>query len=135
MPIDYSIDHARRVVIARGSGVFSDADVFGYQREVWSRPDVAGYDELVDMTDVQEVALPSAERMRALAALSATMDAHQGGAKLAIIAPHDAAFGLGRMYETYRGFQPASKKEVAVFRTAREALAFLGVEGPVEGLE
>ena len=87
------------------------------------------------MTDVQEVAFPSADRMRALATLSASMDMPQGGAKLAIIAPHDAAFGLGRMYEAYRGFQPASKKEVAGFCPAREALAFLGVEGPVEGTE
>ena len=41
----YQIDHARRLVVARGKGVFADADVFAYQREDWSQPDVAGYDE------------------------------------------------------------------------------------------
>src|SRR5262245_5708623 len=128
MPIDYTIDHERKVVVARGRGVFSDADVFGYQQEVWSRPEVAGYNERVDMTQVHEIALPSADRMRALASLSAKMDLPQGGTKLAIIAPQDSAFGLGRMYEAYRSFQPASTKEVAVFRTEREALAFLGIK-------
>ena len=43
---------------------------------------------------------------------------------------HDA-YGLGRMYEAYRSFQPGSTKEVAVFRTAPEALAFLGLHGVV----
>jgi hypothetical protein len=47
---------------------------------------------------------------------------------MAIVAPEDFAFGLGRMYEAYRGFEPAGKKEVGVFRTLREALEFLGLE-------
>jgi hypothetical protein len=35
MPIDYLIDHDRRFVQARGRGILTDADVFGYQHEVW----------------------------------------------------------------------------------------------------
>jgi hypothetical protein len=50
VPIDYLINHERRVVLARCRGVLTDEDVFGYQHEVWSRPEVAGYDELVDMS-------------------------------------------------------------------------------------
>jgi len=38
-------------------GVLSDADVFGYQKEVWSRPDVAGYNELVDVSAVEKFAV------------------------------------------------------------------------------
>lgn len=128
MPIVYTIVHERRLVVARGRGEFTDADVFGYQQEVWSRADVAGYHELVDMTEVVAIALPSTERMRELAALSAGMDPPHDSAKMAIVAPQDFAFGLGRMYEAYRGFEPASKKEVGVFRTLREALEFLGLE-------
>jgi hypothetical protein len=131
MPIEYEIDHTRRVVIARGRGVLEDADFFGYQRDVWSRDDVEGYDELVDMRAVDDIIMPSADRMRALASLSAEMDAPQASAKLAIIAPQDFAYGLGRMYEAYRSFQPPSTKEVMVFRTAAEAIAFLGLSGVV----
>ena len=133
MPIDYEIDHEHRIVIARGRGVLTDADVFGYQEKVWSLPEVAGYDELVDMTDVESVILPSADRMRDLATLSAGMDPKLGSARMAIVATRDEHYGLGRMYEAYRSFQPESRKEVAVFRTAREALAFLGKEGMVPG--
>jgi len=131
VPIEYRIHYEHRIVIARGRGAFTTADVFGYQREVWSREDVAGFNELVDMTAVTEIVTASAERMRELASLSAGMDPSGGSAKMAIVAPQDIAFGLGRMYETYRSLEPASKKEVSVFRTISEALAFLGLAGVV----
>jgi hypothetical protein len=128
VPIEYRIEHSRRLVLARATGNLSDADVFGYQREVWSRPDVAGYDELVDMREVGEVGNPSADRLRDLAAVSATVDPTESPCKLAIVAPQDIAFGLGRMYKAYRGLDRRSTKEVGVFRTLPEALAFLGVK-------
>ena len=57
MPIVHRIDHERRLVVAEGRGIVTDQDVFGYQRDVWSRPEVAGYDELVDMSEVEDIAL------------------------------------------------------------------------------
>lgn len=45
MPIDYRIDFDQRVVFAKARELLTDQDVFGYQEEVWSRPDVAGIDE------------------------------------------------------------------------------------------
>jgi hypothetical protein len=71
MPIDYLIDHQQRVVLARGRGVLTDEDVSGYQHEVWSRPEMASYDELVDMSEVEQIVLPSVGRVRTLARLSA----------------------------------------------------------------
>src|SRR5205085_328644 len=103
MPIEYRIDTRRGLVVATAHGTLTDEDVFGYQREVWSRPDVAGYDELVDMSRVERIVLPAADRVRELAAVSAAMDDPAPGARFAIYAPTDLAFGLGRMYEVYRG--------------------------------
>lgn len=125
MSIDYSIDRMRRIVFARGRGVFTHRDVFDYQREVWSRPDVAGFHELVDMTDVQEIEQPSAQRMQDLADLSAATDPPTAETKFAIVAADDLAFGLGRMYEAYRGMNTRSTKKVAVFRTLAEAMQWL----------
>jgi hypothetical protein len=132
MPIEYHIDHERRLVFARGKGTFTGEDVFGYQRDVWSRPEVAGYDELVDMTQVEHIALPSAERVRELAKLSSGMDARSSASRFAIVAPAEFAFGLGRMYEAYRNLDDRSTKKVSVFRTLDEALAFLGVSVSVK---
>lgn len=127
MPIEFTIDHARRLVTATARGTVTGEDVFGYQRSVWSRADVQGYNELLDMRAVEALALPSVDNMRALAELSASMDAPQTSSKFAIVATTDEAFGLSRMYETYRHLEGKSTKEVAVFRTITEAYAYLGV--------
>ena len=126
MPIEYRIHTQLRRVIATAHGALTDADVFGYQNEVWSRADVAGFDELVDMTRVDHVELPvpSAERLRTLAATSADMDA-AGSSRFAIVAPGDLAYGLGRMYGIYREMDRRSSKEVRVFRSMEDALAWL----------
>src|SRR5580704_6886512 len=91
MPIEYRIDHDRRIVFATGRGTMTDADVFGYQRAVWSQAAVAGYHELMDMTHVEAIAEPSAERVRDLASLSAEMDPAGIASKFAIVAPQDVA--------------------------------------------
>ena len=124
MPIQYEIDHERRLVRARASGVMTDDDVFGYQHEAWSRPEVAGYDEIVDMTAVERIALPSLARIKDLAALSSKMDAGRGLSRFAIVAPGDVAFMLGRLYKAIRGLAGGTKR-VGVFRTAAEADEFL----------
>jgi hypothetical protein len=60
--ITYRVDRERRLVLAEGHGTVTDQDVFGYQREVWSRSDVAGFSELVDMTRVRHLETPSGAR-------------------------------------------------------------------------
>ena len=125
MPITYRIDHARKLVIARGYGLFAAEDVFSYQRQVWSGADVAGYNELVDMTHVSEVVQPSAQRIRDLASIAAGMDQSAASSRFAIVAPSDLAYGLGRMFQVYREAERCSTKEVGVYRTMAEALEFL----------
>jgi hypothetical protein len=131
MPIEYLIDHVHRLVRATGRGTLSGNDIFAYQREVWSRPDVVGYNELMDMTDVGRIHLEagaeSGERLRQLAGLAASMDREGPSTKFAIVAPSDEAFGLGRMYEAYRRLEDRSLKQVGVFRSMDEARAFLGL--------
>jgi hypothetical protein len=130
MPIEYAIDHQRRLVTATGRGTLTDRDVFGYQRQVWSQPAVSGYNELVDMSAVEHIALESISRVVQLARTSAGMDPSSRWSKFAIVAPKDVAFGLGRMYQSYRSQEEHSTKEVGVFRSLPEALKFLGIESP-----
>ncbi len=132
MPIEYRILHNLRLVAARGQDMVSAEDIFGYQREVWSRPDIVGYNELVDMTQTKGIVSPSPDRMRELAALSASMDSPPTWTRFAIVAPQDLAFALGELYEAYRRLEPKSTKDVSVFRTLPEALAFLDIEGKLE---
>ncbi len=133
MPIDYRIDFDQRVVFAKARGSLTDQDVFAYQEEVWSAPEVAGFDELVDMTEVDEIIHPPTERVRALANKSAKMDRPELASRFAVVAPQDFAYGLGRMYGTYRELNPGSTKKVAVFRSRKAALNWLGIEDPTIG--
>lgn len=110
----------------KGRGTLTGDDVFGYQRDVWSSPAVQGYDELMDMSDVERIDLTSVRKLKDLAALSADMDPPATPSKFAIVAPKDEAFGLGRMYETYRRLEGKSTKQVGVFRSLEEAMEFLG---------
>jgi len=108
----------------------SEPEALEYQREVWSKPEVAGYDELVDVWQVGEFVVPIhlGPRMRELANESSTMDAPEQPSKFAIVAPEQFAFGMARMYQTYRELQPRSTKIVGVFRTLPEALSFLSID-------
>ena len=104
MPIDYGIDRERRLVVCAPYGILTDQDIFGYQRDVWSLPEVAGFDEFVDMSAVEHIALPHAKRVEDLARLASQMDAESGAApgRMAIFASSDIAFGLGRMFQAHR---------------------------------
>jgi hypothetical protein len=136
MPLEYDIDHARRLVTARGRGILTYQEMIEYQSAVWSRPDVDGYDELVDVTAVEDFAQPSTEKVRDLASLSAVMDGRRA-ARFAIVAPGNLAYGLGRMYQTYRSLERSGTKDVGIFRTMAEALVFLGTgrDNPAPSLE
>jgi hypothetical protein len=131
MPLPFRLDHEARVIVAAAYGTLTEDEVFGYQRLLFSLEEAVGYDELIDMTHVKEIALPSTDRVRDLAALAAGMDVTHGNSKLAIVAPGDLAFALGRMFQTNRELDPRSTTDVGVFRTTGEALAFLGIDHPL----
>jgi len=127
VPVKYRIDHQRHLILTWGQGTVLAQDMFDYQRTVWSRPDVAGYSEIVDMTLAETIESPTAKNMRDLASLSAEMAESVATGRLAIVAPQQLVFGLGRMYEAYREMQPGTKKQMAVFRTLGEASVYLGI--------
>jgi len=55
MPIEYHIDHGRRLVIASASGKLTAEDFFNYNRNAWALPDVRRFNELVDASKVEEI--------------------------------------------------------------------------------
>ena len=128
MPLDYHIDHSLRLVHATARGRLTDEDVFGYQAEVWSRTEVAGFNELVDMTAVEHIDIPSSERMKELVRLSAGVDLPKQPSKFAIVAKDRLAYDLAQFFKVYRELDPRSTKTVSVFRSLSEALDWLGIE-------
>jgi hypothetical protein len=130
MAIDYRIDHTRGIVFAQVRGSLTAQEMLAYQNEVWSNPAVASYDELVDMSEVEQIVGPTATGVADLAETCGRMDSPTSRSRFAIVAPGNLAFGLGRMYATFRELVPGSTKQVAVFRTMEPALAWLEVKEP-----
>ena len=67
MPIKYQIDREKRLVVATPEGLLSDADMFEYQRTVWSQAELKGYNELFDVTGVTQLESVTEERVADLA--------------------------------------------------------------------
>jgi hypothetical protein len=131
VPLVYRLDHEARVIVAAAYGTLTDDEVFAYQQKGFTLDEAIGFNELVDLTHVTEIALSSTDRVVDLATRAAGMDATHGDSKLAVVAPGDLAFALGRMFQTNRGLDPRSTTQVGVFRTMAEALVFLGIDRPL----
>jgi hypothetical protein len=93
-------------------------------QSVWSHARLAGYDELLDMTAVDRIEIPSTERLRELARLSAAMDVPVPS-RVAIVANDLVTTGIARMYEMFRELDPRSTRDVSVFRKVEEAVLWL----------
>jgi len=128
MPLRIRIFPEQHLVLASGHGKVTDADMFRYQQDFWTRRDVAGFDEIVDMTQAEDFDIPTPERLRELAEVAAGLDPPTMSPRLAIVAPDHIAYTLGRMYGAVREMHPLNTKQVEVFRTIEEALHFLGIE-------
>lgn len=129
MKIEYQVDHEQQLVLARARKVLAEDDIYNYQREVWSRNDVVGYNELLDLSEVERVELTSTDSIEEFARLAVSMDVQATATRFAIVAPTDLMFGLGRMYEAYRNLNEQSTKQAHVFRARQEALAWLSARG------
>jgi hypothetical protein len=125
MPITYQIDHRLRLVDAQAHGLLGDEDIFCYQREVWGRADVVGYNEIVDMSNVISIETESLPRIQQLAEVSAGMDPMNIPTKFAIVASKPLHYDLGRLYATYRKLNTKSMKQVRVFGIREDALKWL----------
>jgi len=125
MPIEYHVDHGRRLVLISASGKLTEEDIFNYRRKVWSLPDVRGFNELVDASKLEEISSLTIEKISELAKLSAKMDDNTISTKLAIVASDTFLYGMGRLYEAFRTVNPKSTKKVSVFRTMQEAIEWI----------
>ncbi len=122
MPIAYTIDDERRLVLTVSSGTLSDADVMQHKAALRDDPRVTrDMKELSDVRaierlDITEVGIRQMTRFDRDAAAS------RGGHTLAIVATEDIIFGMARMYEM---LTEENVRSVQVFRDIDEATRWL----------
>lgn len=126
MPINYEINEALKLVVASATGTLTGEEMMNYQLEAWSKETVRDFDEIVDVSGVEHFDYTSPANLQELTKLSAKMDWINYSKKFAIVAPSDIAFGLARMYQSYRETDVLTRKEVQVFRSMEQARQWIG---------
>jgi hypothetical protein len=118
MALTYTIDHTRRLVRVRGSGVITTSDVQESSRRLRADSEFNGdYDCLTDFTEVTGSTVD-----QAAATTTASTRLYNPGSRRAIVAPSTLMYGLSRAYATQAD---PDGDHVRVFRELTEAEAWL----------
>jgi hypothetical protein len=109
MPVSYSIDTERKLVVTRITGAPTADEIFDHNERLSSDPEFSpDFRQLVDMTGLTEIRVGSG-------VIKDTSRDHffSPGARRAFVAPSDCAFGLARMFATH---SEAAGQTIEVFR-------------------
>lgn len=122
MPADLKIDVVRRLVLTRLWGVVTAADLTDGRRHMIAHPSFQpDFSQLVDLRDLISIEATSAEIQQLAAGAPFTPES-----KRAFVAKSDLAFGMARMYESYReSTHPGD--QIRIFRNMADAELWLGL--------
>jgi len=119
----YRVLEKWRIVLTTAEGEITAEDLESHAEALAKDVRAGEFDELTDLTRVTS-ASATTEAVRRMGMWLRDEDTNRPGAKLAIVAPSDAAFGMGRLYQAHRDHPDI---EIRVFRDMSEGLTWLGV--------
>lgn len=124
MPIGYRYDAALNTVFASAEDPLGDAELLEFGRRLATDPALPhGRRELIDLRGLSRSDV-SSRALHEMAEAFRAEDRDTPGSRVAIVAFEDWAFGLSRMYQTFRDGSPV---ELRVFRELGAARAWLGL--------
>lgn len=127
MPIHYELDAPTRILHIIAVGSVDDDEMMKFTQSLIADESVpTDCCKLVDLCGLDESTV-SAAVVRQAADLLSRHGLPAGDARVAMVAGRDFAFGLARMYQSYRSMAP---ERFRVFRDRREALSWLGASVP-----
>ena len=138
MPASHYIDEENKIIFTDWHGEPNDSDLVdalnNYLRDIKSKPELDGFNELVDFSEAKGLKL-SINALIVLGKIASKFDKPIKN-KLAIVVTSSLAYGLARMYGIYRNYNPQSNKEVHVFRSKTDAMAWIkSQEEPKDDLD
>lgn len=120
MSTSYHIDMDLGVVYSTASGIVTDQELIEHQSALIKDPEFRpNMRQLLDTRAVSEIQV-TPEGVRTIA----SHNPWRKGARRALVALNETAYGLGRMFELGRAH---AEDEFRVFRTMDEARAWLGL--------
>jgi hypothetical protein len=121
MPVDYSIDSIRGVVLSRWSGVVTASEILSKAEQLRDDPAFdRNYSELIDMNNFEGTDVTSAT----LDGIIRRVCSYSLSSRHAVVAPGPAAFGIARMYQALHG----EEHNFVVFHNMTEARDWLGLD-------
>jgi hypothetical protein len=125
VPCDYVIDLENRLVRTRISGVVTHVELKSHQLRLMNdaafKPE---FSQLADLRDITRASV-SADEVREFAGQTP----FGPGTRRAVVAPGDVAYGLARMFASYRE-AAGGLDQVHVFRRLEDAEEWLGLSAP-----
>ena len=129
MPLEIRIEPAKGLRHAVARGKLTDRDLLEAWGDAIADPEWdPALDSLVDMSPVEsfEVTPAGAQRLADVMAMCSKEPPPGAKPRVAFVAPTDIAFGVCRVYETYRELQGAAA-HFFVCRSQAEARCWLGL--------
>ncbi|MFV2058088.1 MAG: STAS/SEC14 domain-containing protein [Thiohalomonadales bacterium] len=130
MPATHSIDNKAKLIVTTWRGEAIDTEFIdalkNYQKNIQGNPTYQDYNEIFDFRKVAGIKI-SAEGIKNISRIASSTDQEDSDRRLAIIVGSNLAFGLARMYVTYRSFQKQSNKEIRIFKIEKNAYEWVKV--------
>ena len=121
----HNIDNENKLIVTTWEGEACDVEfieaIKKYQSSIQNNPNYINYNEVVDCRKITKLKLTS-EGIKTIGTIASATDTEKTHKKLALIVSSNLAFGLARMYQTYRSFSKTANKEIRVFKNESEAL-------------
>lgn len=125
MPIEYKVDLERHLIISTAGNRLTKEEFMDYIQQITSYRQTGVFDQLVDLSAVQEVDLPTTKILQSFVKIATRADKPNYVSKLAIVATSDLIFGLSRAYAAYRDMENSSTTKVAILKSLDAAVLFL----------
>lgn len=124
MPAETKIDHNDQLIRTTWSGDATDDELFhvinSYLQEIKSKPDYNLYNEIVDFRDVGKINI-STMGLEQISKVAVSSEQPEISTKLAFIVKSDLAYGMIRMYTSYRNLISKGNKQIKVFKNESDA--------------
>ena len=126
MPLLVRIDRNQRIIFADGEGVVTDEDLMAYVREYLDGNELAGFDELFDLSaaDLHDLTYMG---LSTVAAAAAATDPDASPIKIALLVSEAQGMIVSRLYQSLRESK-GGKRETRVFWDRTECREWLGLD-------
>ena len=128
MPANHHIDNKRQLIITTWEGEARDIEfveaIKEYQKDIQNHPDYICFNEILNLSGVTGYKITT-KGIKTISQIASNTDKTEINRKLAIIVGSNLAYGLARMYETYRSFSKKAQKEINIFKNEKDALEWI----------